>query len=449
MIVSKGKTKGDARLELRLTRVLGFLEVIVALPPRATFRGKEEPTASCSIWSRREHRLRHDWNTRGPDARQATADTTREQLNTLRQARCHLAGAVLNYAPDSRWKNRFARWFACVVLVCGVHALSVQAAETQPPETNEVIAVANTNLSFSVVTPAQRAGWQQRLTLGPGDVLTISLYGEPTLTRADLAVGPDGRISFAEAQDVLANGLTIDELREKLNEELAKYRRAPETMIMPVAFRSKKYYMLGKVMAKGVYTLDRPTTVLEAVAQARGFETGLVDRNIIGVADFSRSFLMRGGKRYPLNFEKLFQDGDLSQNLSIEPGDYLYFPAVNVKEIYVLGEVRLPGVAVYTPDLTLLGAISARAGWTDRAYKGHVLVVRGSLNKPEAIAVDIKAILAGKAQDFKLQPKDIIFVNSRPFIYGEDLLHMAITAFLQSLVTTTVGQNVLSPFQTR
>ena len=200
-------------------------------------------------------------------------------------------------------------------------------------------------------------------------------------------------------------------------------------------------------MTKGVYTLDRPTTVLEAVVRAHGFETGLVDRNIISVADFSRSFLMRQGKRYPLNFENLFQNGDLSQNLSIEPGDYLYFPGANVKEVYVLGEVRLPGSTPYTPSMTLMAAISARAGYNDRAYKGKVLIVRGSLNKPETFVVDTKDILAGKARDFLLQPKDIIFVNSRPFIYAEELADRAVTAFLQSIVTAHVFNEVIKPYR--
>ena len=381
------------------------------------------------------------------DGKKATASRTREQLKTLRHARCHLAGAVLNRVPSSFFENRFARWLSCVALVAGMHGWSAPAQELESPSTSRTAGVANTNLSLSVVAPAQRAAWQQRLTLGPGDVVTLALWREPALTRPDVAIGPDGRISFAEAQDVLASGLTLDELRVKMNEELGKYRRAPETMITPVAFRSKKYYVLGRVMTKGVYILDRPITVLEAVARAHGFETGLVDRNIVTVADFSRSFLMRQGQRIPLNFESLFQGGDLSQNLSIEPGDYLYFPGANVREVYVLGEVRLPGPAAYSPDMTLMAAITARAGYTDRAYKGRVLVVRGSLNKPEAFAIETKDILAGKAPDFRLQPKDIVFVNSRPFIYAEELADRAITVFLQSIVTATVGINVIKPVQ--
>lgn len=380
------------------------------------------------------------------DGEKATAAKTCEQLETLRNARCHLAGAVLNRAPVSFWKHRFARWLGCAVLICGLHGLPAYGQEREVQSTNETAGVANTNLSFSVVAPAQRAAWQQHLTLGPGDVVTLALWGVPALTRLDVAIGPDGRISFAEAQDVLASGLTVDELRDKMNEELGKYRRAPQAMITPVAFRSKKYFMLGRVMTKGVYNLDRPITVLEAVARAHGFETGLVERNIITVADFSRSFLMRQGKRIPLNFESLFQNGDLSQNLSIEPGDYLFFPGTNVKEVYVVGEVRLPGSAPYTPEMTLMAAIAARAGYTDDAYKGKVLVVRGSLNKPEKFAIDTKDILAGKTPDFRLQPKDIIFVNSRPFIYAEELADLAITAFLQSIVTSATGGYVLLPY---
>ena len=387
------------------------------------------------------------------DSGKAPARTTIEQLETLRHAKCRLAGAVLNHAPVTPLTKYFSRWFGAFIValaLCGVSAMA-QQTEAGPPPTNDARAISetglNTNLSFSVISPTQRAPWQQHLTLGPGDVLSLSLYGEPGLTRSEVIVGPDGRIGFAEAQDVMAAGLTIDELRAKLDGELSKYRRAPQTMITPVAFRSKKYYMLGKVMLKGVYTLDRPITVVEAVARAHGFENGLVDRNIIDTADFSRSFLMRHGKRYSLDFEKLFESGDLSQNIAIEPDDFLFFPSTNVKEVYVVGEVRLPGPVAYRADLTVIGAITARGGYSERAYQSRVVVVRGSVNHPQLIAVDTRAVLEGKATDFKLHPKDVIFVCWRPFIRVEELGDLAMTAFLQSLVTSWVGVDVVKPFQ--
>src|SRR5262249_40095217 len=124
---------------------------------------------------------------------------------------------------------------------------------------------------------------------------------------------------------------------------------------------------------------------------------------------------------------------------------YLYFASAGAKEVYVVGEVRLPGPVTYTRDLTIIGAIAARAGYTDRAYKARVLVVRGPINNPEAFAIDTHAILDGKNWDFQLQPKDIIYVNSRPFIRVEELTDLAITAFVQSLISSWVGIRVVKP----
>jgi protein involved in polysaccharide export with SLBB domain/capsular polysaccharide biosynthesis protein len=411
------------------------------------------------------------------DSGKADAAETRVQLNTLRDARCNLVGAVLNREQSVPLRKRFPRWIGCTMIASalGLSAANAQNAplaqnQSSDPRTAPVeVAVAQpatrgpssselpanppepalalqTNLAFSVVNPSQRAVWQQHLTLGPGDVLNLGLYGAPELARAEVSIGPDGRVSYLEAQDVRAEGLTIDELRAALDKELANYRRAPRTMITPIAFRSKRYYILGKVMTKGVYTLDRPMTVLEAIARAHGLENGLVDRNVVDLADFQKSFLARGGKRYPLNFEKLFQEGDLSQNIPIEPGDYIYFPSTDVKEVYVVGEIRLAGAVTYNPDMTIMGAITERGGYTDRAYKSKVLVVRGSLNNPQAIAVNTHAILDGEEPDFKLQPRDIIYVNSRPFIRVEELADLAATAFIQSLITSWVGVDLVRPF---
>lgn len=395
------------------------------------------------------------------DSGAADAGETRAQLETLRHARCNLVGAVLNREHATSLRKRFPRWMGSAALFIAlgfwsVHAQPPQMAATrtsaatvEAPQTspdNRVSASA-VPASFSIVNPSQRAAWQQHLTLGPGDVISISFYGAPELTRTEVAIAPDGMVNYLEATNVLATGLSIDEFRAKLDEALGQYRRAPRTIINPVSFKSKKYYMLGKVMTKGVYTLDRPMTVLEAIARAHGFENGLVDRNIIDLADFQRSFLVRKGKRIRLNFERLFQEGDLSQNIALEPDDYLFFPSTNIKEVYVVGEVRLPGTVTFTPDLTIIAAIAARGGYTDRAFKARVLVVRGSINNPEAFAVDTHAILDARTPNFQLRPKDIVYVNSRPFIRVEELAELATTAFIQSLITTWVGVSVVKPIQ--
>jgi protein involved in polysaccharide export with SLBB domain len=393
----------------------------------------------------------------------AKASDTQTQLETLRHARCNLVGAVLNHEPGMPLRKRFPRWLSGAAVLFLAHlslgftqdispanptpTSGVEAREPATAGTAEDVATPRTNRFFSIVSPSQRAAWQQRLTVGPGDILNIGLYGSPELARTEVAISPDGRLSYLEAQDVVATGLTIDELRMELDEALGQYRRAPHTIITPVAFRSKKYYMLGKVNTKGVYILDRPITVLEALARAHGLENALVDRNLVGLTDFRRSFIARTGKRIPVDFERLFERGDLSQNVPVEPGDYIYFAPGDLNEVYVVGEVRLPGPVTWTRALTIIGAVSGRGGFTERAWRAKVLVVRGSLSAPEAIPVDTHAILDGKALGFRLKPRDIIYVNSRPFIKVEEAADLAATAFIQSLISSWVGVDVVKPIQ--
>ena len=213
------------------------------------------------------------------DSGTADAAKTRTQLETLRDARCNLVGAVLNRQRATSLKQRFPRWLSGFALTVSLAAASVAAqgasagqSETPPAGgyAEDAMLPQTTNAFFSVVGPGQRAAWQNRLTLGPGDIINLGLYGSPELNRAETAIGPDGRISYLEAQDVMASGRTVDELRTEMDNQLAKFRRAPRTIITPVSFKSKKYFLLGKVMSKGVYTLDRPMTVLEAIAREKG-----------------------------------------------------------------------------------------------------------------------------------------------------------------------------------
>jgi len=265
------------------------------------------------------------------------------------------------------------------------------------------------------------------------------LYNAPDTARLNVIVGPDGRINYLQAHDVMAAGLTIDELRARLTKDLSKYYRDSHVIITPSAFRSKKYFVLGAVANKGVYRFDHPLTIIEAVARAGGLQTGLFEGHAMEMADLSHSFLVRDDKRVPVDFEKLFQEGDLSQNIALRPGDYLYFASASANEIYVLGYVARPGLQIYTPTATVISAVMGRGGFAREAYQRRVLVVRGSFNHPETFVVDTAAILAGRAKDFKLQPKDIVYVSDRPWQSAVDLLNTAATAFFQSALVTWTG----------
>jgi protein involved in polysaccharide export with SLBB domain len=321
----------------------------------------------------------------------------------------------------------------------------VLRAEDAPPPAPASAPTAVTNAGFSIVSPQARGEWQRRLTLGPGDLLNFALLEQPETAQREVAIPPDGRVSFLQATDVLATGLTIDELRAKFDAELAKYYRNPRTIITPAGYRSKKYYMLGSVANRGVYQLDRPTTMIEAIARAGGLETGLFDQNTVELADLAHSFVVRGGERLKVDFEGLFQRGDLSQNIALEPNDYVFFPSANANGIFVVGAVAGQGVMPYTPNASVVAAITSRGGFVEKAYQSKVLVVRGSLTRPESFVVDVKAILAGEQPDFRLQPKDIVYVTRRPWARAEEILDGATMAFIQAAVVTYTG-NYVGPF---
>lgn len=349
----------------------------------------------------------------------------------------------LESVPYQSMKTRLltlAGWLlAAGSATCSAESKFSPVPEETSPTPTAVAPAINTNRFFSASHPSQRAEWQRRLTLGPGDTLNLALFEKPETAKRDVPIGPDGRITFLQAEDVIATGLTIDELRAVLEKELSKFYGGPKVIITPGLYNSKKYYLLGTVSRKGVYTLNRPTSVIEAIAQAGGLETGLLGQSTVELTDLSHSFMIRSGQRYPVDFEQLFQRGDLSQNIALEPNDYIFFASAAASQIYVVGAVGGAGVIPYTANATIISAITARGGFADKAYQSRVLVVRGSLNKPECIIVDTKAILAGEQPNFKLQPKDIVYVSRRPWARMEEILDTAVTAFLQASVITYSG----------
>jgi protein involved in polysaccharide export with SLBB domain len=339
---------------------------------------------------------------------------------------------------------------ALLLLTLAPAALADDASPGVIPTAN---VPANTNLSLSVPSTQARAPWQQHLTLGAGDILDFGLLNpdpndikNPLVeVRGNVAIGPDGRVTYLQAQDIMAAGLTIEELRAKMDGELGKYYRTPHSVITPVTIRSKKFYILGAVVTKGDFIIDHPLTLIEAIARAGGLETGVFERNTVEIADLSHSFMIRGGKRLPIDFEKLFQHGDLTQNIPMEPNDYVFFASSSVNEVYILGEVNTPGLMPYMPNASVLTAITARGGFTYRAFRSRVLVVRGSLRKPEKFVVNTGDILDAKTPDFRLQPRDIVYVAPKPWAKAEELLDVATSTFIQSVVVTYTGDKV-GPF---
>lgn len=270
--------------------------------------------------------------------------------------------------------------------------------------------------------------------LGPGDMIEIEVMGD-NAARTAVTVGPDGKIYYSILPGTFVWGLTLSETKDALEKGLKKFlRSAPDMTVTLRQANSQTAWILGNVQSPGVYPLSTPLTLLEAITAAGGIiiSPGAAD----GVCDLQRSFVMREGKLVPVDFEKMLRNGDLSQNIYLQPNDFIYLRSGLTRNVYVLGAVGMPNIVPYSEQLTLVGAILSSGGTVPYAHSTQVAIIRGSLSEPRIAQVDFKEIIKGKAQDLRLQPGDIVYV---PYVPWRKLAMFA-EGMLDTFVQTIASQ---------
>lgn len=297
-----------------------------------------------------------------------------------------------------------------------------------------------TSITFSNrVDPGWLKPSEDLFTLGPGDKLELEVVGDPA-TKITTVVAPDGRLYYNLLSGVDVWGLTLAQAKEKLQQELGKLvREPPQVSIILRGVESRKVWVLGRVQAPGVYPLPGATTLLEAISLAGGtlslsqFQQQEAGGASDELADLNRAFILRDGKRLPINFQRLLHQGDLSQNIYVQPGDFVYFPASSAKQVYVLGAVAQPRGVPYKRGMTVAAAVASAYGTINGAYMYHVVVVRGSLTNPQVAVVNYRGVLKGMAQDIELEPGDIVYVPFAPYRYLVRYAQMALDTFVSSV----------------
>lgn len=288
-----------------------------------------------------------------------------------------------------------------------------------------------------------------------GDRFNLSLYEEPQ-TEADAVVGPDGKIHYLFSTSTLAIGKTISEVREELSNALKDYFKHPLLSIQPASFVPHFYTVIGEVNSPGVKELFDDSTVLSALCEAQGFTTRLFRNQTVENVDLDHSFLARNGKFVPIAFESLLKEGNMDWNIPLKEGDYLFFANSETLKIFVVGEVIRPTVVDYLSRMTLLQALSDAGGVTARA-SSRVIVIRGSLVYPRWFYIDRNLIGKGKACDFELMPKDIVYVPPMQFQTLKEIVQEGIMSFVSiaanvggsnsffAVTPAAIGTNTISP----
>ncbi len=287
------------------------------------------------------------------------------------------------------------------------------------PETNQL------NQSFLAAST-------NLFTLGPGDVVELEVIGDPG-TKTSTVVGPDGKIYFYLLPGVDVWGLTLQDAKSKLEQELGKYLTAPQVAIHLRMVESKRVWLLGRLQNPGIYPMPVPMTLLEAISLAGGTSTTSLSGTTEDLADLRHSFIVRDGAMLPVDFEKLLKEGDISQNIYLQPDDFVYMPSSLGGEIYVLGAVRAARTIPSSRQGTLIGAIAAAGGPIKDAYLSHVAIVRGSLAQPKIAIVNYSDIVHGRATDIRLEPHDIVFVPLSPYRFLTKYADLIVTTFVRAV----------------
>jgi polysaccharide export outer membrane protein len=156
--------------------------------------------------------------------------------------------------------------------------------------------------------------------IGPNDLLSVVFWREPEMS-GQVRVRPDGRISVPLLNDVPAVGLTPDQLRRQHEQAAKKYNAEPNATVVVIEINSRSVFVVGQVVTPGVYPLNTPMNVLQAIASAGGLLEFADGKNIVVERN-------EGGRKERLRFSypDVVKGKRVEENVSLKPGDTVIVP---------------------------------------------------------------------------------------------------------------------------
>jgi polysaccharide export outer membrane protein len=263
--------------------------------------------------------------------------------------------------------------------------------------------------------------------IGPNDLIAVSVYGAPELTRT-IRVGTDGLIRLPMVkQKIAARGLMPAELESKIAEALANEEILvdPAVTVTIAEYHSRPISVAGAVKRPITFQAVGKTTLLEALTRAEGLNTDAGSEILI-------SRPARNGQ--PPVVERIRVNGlidaaDPALNVTLEGGEEIRVPQVG--RVFVVGNVKKPG-AFRMEDgfgMTVLKALAMAEGLAPYATKEAYVYRRGispapglteRLSQPgtqqalqqssEEVPIDLRKILDRKSPDVALGANDIFYV---------------------------------------
>lgn len=256
--------------------------------------------------------------------------------------------------------------------------------------------------------------------LGAGDTISITTWGHPDLSGV-VRIEKDGKIYLPLIGGIEAQGLTVEQLKEKLTRSLSAYIRHPFIDVEVKEYSSRLVLLLGSVQKPGIYPIMGGTDIVTALALAGG-QTAQS-----GQANLSSVYLIRKGHSTIVNVYDYLRNGNQYNDPVLQNKDVIYVPSAADQNIIVLGRVDKPVVIPVTgAPVSIMQAISLAGGFRLGALRDDVKVIRGGLIHPDVYTVNVDGMLHGEKpsapQGVELYAGDIVFVPKSALASWNDIL---------------------------
>ena len=205
--------------------------------------------------------------------------------------------------------------------------------------------------------------------LGPGDVVKVSVFGNPDLN-LETRVSEAGSISFPLIGEVAIGGLAVAAAEKKIAGllESGGFLRKPQVNLIVTVLQSQQVSVLGQVNRPGRYPIDGKRTLTDILASAGG----------VGAegGDTITLIRTRDGKTTKENVDLLdmMHSGDMNKNFDLSNNDVVYVE--RAPRFYIYGEVQRPGFFRLERNMTVLQALSAGGGLTPRGTERGIRIKR-------------------------------------------------------------------------
>lgn len=239
--------------------------------------------------------------------------------------------------------------------------------------------------------------------LGPGDGLSVHLWGGDADMDYPVTVNPQGHVFLPRLGDVRAAGLTPRELEATLQRLVSRRSASMRVLVLLVQTRFIKVFASGQIASPGVYTIPAETRLSELLRYAGGIpENGSLRKVTIRHADL---------KEEAVDLYRFAYGGELNQNPKLHAGDRVMVPMI-ARRVALLGQVIRPGLFELTDGDTLSSLLELAGGPSSEAAIRDATVWPGGL-RGEPHPLQRVNLAATPDKPAKLADGDIVFIPSQ------------------------------------